>query len=439
MNISDFYKNEYSSYALYDSFRSIACYIDGLKPSARKVIHTLKKKPNSSTKVSILAGTVAAEQQYIHGQQSLEGVIVGLAQDFCGSNNMNLLVPEGSFGNRNIPEAAASRYIFVSKSPILETLLKKDDEPLLSEQEFEGTIIEPKFFVPTLPLILINGSEGIGSGFAQKILPRNPTNIIKAIKQYFSKSKMDSSLFDVWYKDYDGEIKNVEAGKWEIRGKIDRLNSSMFNITEIPVGISLQQYIKVLDKLESDKVIKSYVDRSEDNRFLFEIRCEREFLKQDDETILETLKLIKRVTENYTCISENNSVREFKSVEELFVAYCDIRYEFYSKRRIYLLEKYKSELQIAENKFHFVMDVMNKKVTIFQKTKDEIYQQLERKFVKKDDSYEYLLSMRVDTFTTEKLESLQKDIDKIKQLLDDVINTGCKEMWLAELKTIKER
>jgi len=440
MNITDFYEREYSKYSLYDSVRSIASFVDGFKPSARKVIHTLRQKPANTVKVSVLAGNVSSETQYIHGQVSLEGVIVGLAQDFTGTNNINLLVPDGSFGNRNIPESAASRYIHTSRTSIMEHIIRKDDDALLIKQEFEGIEIEPKFFLPIVPTILINGSEGIGNGFAQKILPRNPDNILKAIQLYLNKKKINESLFDIWYKGFNGEIRNLGDNKWEIRGSIQRMNTSMFNITELPIGISLQQYIKVLDKLETEKVIKSYVDRSENNTFLFEIRCEREFLKQDDEVILETLKLIKRVTENFTCIGKTNSVMEFKNVVELFNTYMDIRYEYYSARRIYLLKKCQMDLDIVNNKYNFVNGIINKTLNIFRKSKDEIYTQLESKnFYKKDDSFEYLLSMRLDNLTQEKLELLQKEIDKLKDVLQDVIDTDCVSLWNREIKELQKK
>lgn len=439
MKISKFYEEDYSSYAFYDAYRSLCSIVDGLKPSARKVIHTIRKNNiTSPQKVSILAGKVSFENEYLHSQVSLEGVISGLAQDFCGSNNLNLLLPEGSFGNRNIPEPAASRYIFTCKNSIIDDIFKKDDDKLLSQQEFEGTIIEPKFFVPVLPLVLVNGSEGVGTGFAQKILPRKPSDLIKCIIKYLKHKKIDTSLLDVYYNGFTGEYRNLGNGKWEIRGCIDRLNTSSFNITELPIGISLQQYIKVLDKLENDKVIKSYIDKSEDNKFLFEVKCEREFLKQDDEVILDTLKLIKRVTENYTCISENNSVIEFQSIEQLLLKYIDVRYEYYSKRRIFLLEKYKNEIEFLENKIKFISDVMDKRLVIFNKSKNDICERMEKlKYKKVDDSYEYLLTMRIDSFILEKVEVLKKEKQKVQELMTDVIDTSCSDMWIRELKQLE--
>jgi len=185
MNISKFLNEQYSDSALYINYRSTPSYIDGLKNSTRKVVYTVKKQNiKSQMKVSALGSKVVDTSGYLHGDTSIQGAIVTLAQDFCGSNNLSIMEPIGSFGTRHIPEAAAPRYIFTKPSKYFDYLFRKEDDHSLIEQEFEGEKIEPIFYVPTLPLILLNGSTGIGVGFASTILARDLNNIISIVNNF---------------------------------------------------------------------------------------------------------------------------------------------------------------------------------------------------------------------------------------------------------------
>ena len=446
MKIKDFYKNEFPSFALYDSYRKIACYVDGMKPSSRKILNTvIKRNIKSPQKVASLASLVSSDNEYLHGQVSLEDVIVGMAQDFPSTNNINVLIPEGSFGNRTIPDAAASRYIFTFKSPLNDLIFKKEDYDILIKQNFEGTEIEPRFFVPIIPMLLVNGNEGTGNGFAQKILPRNPISLIKLICEKLKGTNIDTEPeFDKlklpYYQGFTGKIIDVsidDKSKYEIIGRFERKNTSSFLITELPVNYKLSSYIKVLDKLEEDKVIKSYVDRSEDNTFLFEVKCEREFLKQDDRTILETLKLVQKVTENYTCFDQYNVIKEFQNMDEILDDYIKIRLSYYETRRNHLLNELQEQLNVASSKYNFVLNVIDNKIKVYKKTKQEISDQLENmKYYLVNGSYSYILSMPIHSFSIETLESLKKDQEKLIDGIAALKNTNAKKMWITELKEL---
>ena len=189
MQISDFFNKEFSSYASYDRYRSLGNFIDGLKPTARKLIaNAISNKINDPMKLSSFVMKMCDLYEYLHGPTSAEDAAVGLAQNFTGANNINLLKPAGSFGTRTIPEAAAARYIKTCKEKIIDKIFIPIDEHILIEQYFEGTKIEPRFYVPILPMILVNGNEGVGTGFAQKILPRDPKEIISFLTKKSSKS-----------------------------------------------------------------------------------------------------------------------------------------------------------------------------------------------------------------------------------------------------------
>ena len=199
MNITEYFNVDVCNSASYDNYRKIGSVIDGLKPSSRKCLYTIVKN-NISTpkKVSQLKSDAASQTQYLHGDQSLEGVIVSMAQNFAGSNNIPLLKREGAFGTRLIHAAAAGRYIFTCKEDYLDKIFKKEDEAVLIEQVFEGETIEPKYYVPILPMLLVNGSIGLTTGFTQKILQHNPKDLIAYIEAKLS-GKTPKKTIKPWF------------------------------------------------------------------------------------------------------------------------------------------------------------------------------------------------------------------------------------------------
>lgn len=445
MLISNFYNNEYADYASYDNFRSLGNVTDGLKPSARKVLYTARKQNvKSNLKVSIFASDISKMCEYLHGAVSLEGVIVGMAQDFAGSNNINLLLPEGSFGTRQIPVASASRYIFTKKSNIIDYLFKSDDDNILIQQEFEGSIIEPKHFIPIIPMILVNGSEGIGNGFAQKILPRNPNEIIKQLILRCTKPDAQYTNLVPYYKDFKGTIlwdSSNDKMSWVIKGLFERTNTTTIMVTELPISYDGSKYLSILNKLVDDKVITDYIDHSNENTFKYEIKAPREFVKKDDEYIYDKLKLYKRVTENFTCLGEDNSIKEFSNDGELFDYYIKIRLEYYTKRKEYLIEKLKSDLRISGSKFFFVKLVLEDKIKVFKQTKQSILDQIEKNdsfpFHKVNNTFLYITSMPISSFSSDTITELKEDIQQKKILLKEITEVTIQDMWVNELNDLK--
>ena len=438
MKISEFYNNDLVDYASYSTLRMIGSCIDGLKNSQRKAVFTvIEKNINKEIKVSQLASKVAEFAEYLHGDVSLQGVIVNLAQDFTGSNNLNLLVPEGNFGTRFTPEASASRYIYTYGSENLWNLFNKDDNPILIHQNFEGHDIEPRFYVPSLPLILINGSEGIASGFAQKILPRDPEDIKEQLYQHL-KNNSPILVPPPRYKGFSGTIMRDHENpkKWEIYGVFEFKNNTTVIIKEVPIGYSLKGYLKVLDKLEDDGVIQSYVDKSEDDNFHFEVKFKAADLKKYDvDKLAEKLKLVKTVTENYTCIDENNRVKVFESPEEILEHYVEIRLQYLSKRKDYLIQKISEEIRYDVSKYIFVKSIIDGELIVNNRPKKDIIKDLENidKIIKQDENFDYLLNMRIYSLTKEKLKELYDKIKNKKKELDEIRSLSEKEMWLKEI------
>lgn len=375
--------------------------------------------------------------QYLHG--GAQGVIVTMAQNYTGTNNLPVLTREGNFGTRFSPEASAPRYIYTMKEKYTDKLFLKADNDILIGQEFEGDKIEPRFFVPTLPLLLINGSEGISSGFAQKILARNPVEIQKYIENKINSNNKQIDL-KPFFNGFAGTIEQAEeSNKWFIKGAFRRKNLTSIEIVELPVGYNLKSYIKVLDKLEDDKVIRSYKDLSDGDTFHFVVNIESKALKAwSDDTVLDKMKLIKKVSENYTCMDENNKIRVFGSATEILDAFIDIRLEYFTKRKTSQLASIKNSLRILASKYIFINSVIQGKIEVNNKKKQEITEQIEQveNIRPSEGSFDFLLRMPIYSLTEEKVQELLKAIQEGKAEYGVVSKTDETAMWNNDLKAL---
>lgn len=430
IKIQDLLNKQLVNYASYDNIRKIGSAIDGLKNASRKVIFTvLEKKIKEKTKVLQLSNKCAEYADYLHG--SLDGVVVTLAQDFAGTNNIPLLQKFGNFGTRCIQEASAPRYIFARGSDELFDLFK--DSEILEQQYFEGSRIEPKFYTPTLPMLLVNGSEGVSSGFAQKILPRNPENLKKYILEKLSGKEPSEELLNPYAKNFKGNFrKDIEVpNKWYIEGVVEHVKNNEYLITEIPFTYDLKSYTNVLDDLVESKTIIRYSSESDGENILrFRVTLPRGV----NDSLITRLKLYKIVNENYTAIDENLKVREFKSAKEIIDYYIYIKLKFLQKRKTYIIEKLNKDFKILENKLRFLNMYISKELSITDKSKSELETELEKLNFDKFDGYSYLISMPMYSLTTDKIKELETSIEKLKKEIETVTKTSIEQMWRKDLK-----
>ena len=412
MNISDFLNEQYSNSALYINYRSTPSYIDGLKNSARKVVYTAKKNNiKSQLKVATLGSKVVETSGYIHGEASIYGTIITMAQNFCGSNNLPVLTPVGSFGTRHIPEAAAPRYIFTKPSDYFDFLFRKEDDCNLIRQEFEGEEIEPMFYVPAVPLLLVNGSYGIGVGFSSTILARNLKDVIKATKACYHGKKAEE-LVPSW-NGFDGEVSYLGNNKWEIKGKAE-LNGRKLLVKEVPISYSLTKYLDVLRKLKEKGVIDRFVDCSENDKFEFEITLSIAESKKELGKIMSDLKLVDMIAENLVCIDEHNAIREFSSVEEILSEYCKVRVSFLDKRIKSEIKRLEEEERYLYDCHRFVSEIVSGTMDVKSKSKKELEKILADE---KYGSIDKLVSMPIYSLTTDKVKELEKKLaDKYNEL-----------------------
>lgn len=413
VTLEDFFKDEYISFSVYDNVRKLGSYIDGQKNAMRKILHTvLQQNIDKFVKVSNLGPKVQDFAQYLHG--SLEGTVVNMTADYVGSgNNLPLLEGDGNFGSTFIPEAAATRYIFARMNPVLKQLFIKDDFVNLYHQNFEGAKIEPRYYMPTLPIIAINGSEGVSIGFAQKILPRNPVEVKKWVMQMADGVTPTADLTPYWNGMRCTVKQGDTAAQWVITGAFTRTSKHRVLITALPVGYTLSQYLSVLDKLVDDKVIKDYRDLSDNDLFEFELHVDAVFAAKPDEWILDKLKLVKKVTENFTCIDENNKIVIFDNMQQLLTEWYKKRIYFNNLRKVHLLKTMQEEVDYATAKATFIKGVVDGAIELKNITEDRV--------IKQAEAYNEILKGRVGKFLALPMRSLTKEeIQKLNDRVKDL-------------------
>lgn len=433
--VSDFLSNELVDYASYSTLRMIASAIDGQKNTSRKILHTiLTKNIKDKIKVSQLSSKMAEYTEFLHGDAS--SVISGMAQDFTGTNNMPLLAQKGNFGTRFKPEASAPRYIYTYGDKETFSIFNRDDNDILIKQTFEGTDIEPLFYVPNLPVLAINGAgPGMASGFKQWILPRNPEQVKTYIKNKLQGKKPRLKL-EPYYNGFNGTIEQGDnPNQWYIKGKCEKLSITKVLITELPVNTSLSDYIKELDKLEDDNVIRSYKDMSTDS-FRFEVTFNSADLKKlSDDRLLSKLKLVKTISELFNALDENNQVKDFENIINLIDYYYNVKLNYVALRKEYILSKLLYKISVAESKYNYVTAVIDDKILLKNKTKLQISAQIKPldNIIPIDDNYNYLINMPMHSVSKDTLKQLLDDVKKYKQEYKELELKTIEEIWLSEI------
>lgn len=319
MKIEDFVYGELRGAGRYFNERGLPGMMDGLKTGQRKVIATAAKiAAGQEIKVSSLAGRVVDIMAYHHGDAALQETIVKLAQDFPGSNNVPFLDALGSFGTSKKKQGSAPRYIFTRLSKEFHKFFDKRDQEVVTYLFDDGEQIEPRFFIPIIPTILVNGASGVATGYSSSIAQYDPKDIRRALLE-LSKTGAISKPLKPWVKGWKGKItKNNDTGQIQWRGCLTVATKTKIIITELPPKWDLMKYKAYLNELIEKDVIKDYTNQSGAAEWKFEIQCTREFTDSNtQEQLLEVLGLVEKDTENIVCWKADGTIGVFTNVEEL--------------------------------------------------------------------------------------------------------------------------
>ena len=449
LTVKNFVDREMIHFSKYDNERSIPSLIDGLKTSQRKIIYAaFQRNLVKEVKVSQFSGYVSEKSAYHHGEASLNACIVGLAQDFVGSNNINLLYPSGQFGTRlqGGKDSASDRYIFTRLEKITRYIFRSEDDIVLKHREDDGLQIEPECYYPIIPMILVNGAKGIGTGFSTDIPCHNPIDIIEYISEKLE--GLDSQVQLVpFYNKFKGTISESgeTAQKFIVEGilKVNNKKGEV-EINELPVGLWTDDYKGYLEKLIDDPKlqgnIKSYIDSSTDTDVNILVKFNRDYLASlSMEDLKNKLKLIGGVSEsNMHVFDQNERLVKVKCPKEIIDRYYAVRLAKYKQRKELLLVKLAEQLTYIKGMVAFISGIINNEITISNKPESEIYKILENcQIPKKNDTYDYLLAMSMKSLCKEKVDELTERCSSLEKEHRELSKSTPEQIWLSELEELK--
>ena len=450
-----FINSELMEWSMTNNNRMIPNIMDGFKPVQRKILYCFHKKGiRGEIKVTSLTGSIMESLSYHNGDASCNKAIVSMAQNFVGTNNINLITGKGNFGSRlkGGENAASPRYIFTKLTDLTPHIFIKEDNDVLSYLDDDGELIEPIYFVPIIPMILVNGGSGMGSGYSSDVPSYNPTEIITYLQNKIKGKK--NIILKPYYKDFKGEIVDEpENNRYISRGIMNKMSDHIYEITELPIWTWNDSYYEFLDDLSEDKkdaksgklirkaYIRDWMKETNDKDVKIKIYLHKDVPQEFISNIWKSLKMESYISyNNMYLFDENRHIKKFDSQYDIIDHYYNVRLEFYKKRKEYQLQQLKFDIEVIKNRMLFIKSVIEDKIKINRRSRDEVEKDLVNlNLLKVNDSFAYLLNMSIISLTKEKLVELKEEFDKSKEKWKNLNDTTIENIWLSELDELKKK
>jgi len=468
VNYSDFVNKELVCFAKYDVMRSIPSMVDGFKPTLRKILYcAFKRNLKADLKVAQFAGYIAEHSAYHHGEVSLQGAIVNMAQNFVGSNNINLLTPSGQFGTRlqGGKDAASARYIYTRLERIARVIFHPDDDPLLDFQNEEGQSIEPYWYIPVIPMVLVNGAEGIGTGWSTSLPNYNPRDLVNLLRRFIKKQSLANETLCPWYKGFKGSIvqnDNTDRSGYEVVGAASRTGTNTIEITELPVKRWTQDYKEFLAKLveTGDDGARGRIDdfreyHTENNVHFCLNGIADQMKALENEGLEKALKLRSSIsTSNMVFFDKEGKIKKYANEMELVTDFAELRLEYYQKRKDFHVNRLRREKEHLDSKVRFILMVIRNELVVSNRKKVELLVDLRQRGFKtqhqifhggdgteaedtdKRTGFDYLLGMPVWSLTHERVEEMKRQMKEKTAELETLEKTSIGDMWLRDLDAV---
>jgi len=468
VSYSDFIGKELIHFSKYDCDRSIPNLMDGLKISLRKILFAaFKKNLKTEIKVAQFSGYVSEHACYHHGEASLNAAIVGLAQNYVGTNNINLFMPNGQFGTRlqGGKDSASERYIFTQLNPITRVIYRQEDDAILKYLDDDGTPVEPIHYCPIIPMILVNGSKGIGTGFSTDIMQYNPLHIIDYLIERCEIPSDSSSApkqnISPYYRNFTGKIYEIlcddDCSKYLIKGSYDKTSPKKIRITELPIGTWTDDYKQFLEGMMDkqsksyNSLVKDYNDMSTDAVINIEVILNESV--ENIETVdskVTGVNGIEKLFKLYTTQTTNNMhmfdneerLKKYNNVYEIVEDFYIVRLAYYEIRKQYLLDRLQASLVILTDKARYIMEILEDTLDLRKRTRQEIVSILEEKQYHKEGidcaGFKYLIKMPMDSVSVENVNKLLEEKALNEQRIAELQAKTGKDIWLSELTELRE-
>jgi DNA topoisomerase II len=443
---------------------------DGFKECQRKIFFAIRMRNyKKALDLEKIMGAVKEITSYHHGAPALLETIVKMAQGFVGRNNIPLFVNKGEFGTRSGVKGvggdhAAPRYIATMEEEISRCIFSSLDDDLLVRLYEDNELVEYDFYMPVVPMLLINGAEGIGCGWSTTIPNYNPVDLVEWIRMWLNGKEKELAPLKPWFRGFKGTIDLIREEKedkiigWKSQGILEKCEKEWkgwWEVKELPIGLWTKPFeewlVYLYDgtipkdkkwKKNDVKYIKQIKDYSGANHVHYIFEPTKDFIPDintpNNFSILQTKGSLK----NMIAIDENNFPHKFDSPEEYMYIFCPRRLNFYQKRKNHLLKILNLDLAKASNKFRFVKGVVDKKLNL-HKTDEELERILSSDMWKfdrlgslsetKEPSFDYLLSMQMRSMTIAKLQELEKEREKIQKQIADIEIKTSKDLWIEDL------
>ena len=430
LRYDEFIHKDLVHFSYYNLERSIPNMMDGLKTSQRKILYAaFKRNLTQEIRVAQFAGYVSEHTGYHHGEASLNETIIGMAQDFMGANNIPWLVPQGQFGTRiqGGKDAASPRYIHTYLQPRVRKIIREEDFEILKYRDDDGLPVEPEWYAPVLPMILVNGARGIGTGYSTYI-PQCDPKVIKRmlLNKLKNGTELDTEKLVPYFEGFKGTYTDEGAVG------VFKKEKDEYVVTELPPGTWTADYREWLEKELAEGRIKDFVDTSTDQDIHIRIKG------IDDKVLVKSLTE-KIKTTNMHAFNHKGIITKYETLNDILAEFYDVRPGIYEKRRLHQIKILQDKFPYHKNVVKFIRDQIKDTPEVNLKKKslkecDEILQK--NKYEMIDGSYEYIMKLPVSAFTTEKITKHEKDMQDILAEIGRLEKTTWREMWIADLEAL---
>lgn len=434
ITISDFIANDWAQYADYDNRRSLPHIMDGLKITQRKAMYTAIRLPKGDKpiRVSQFSAEAANKTAYHHGEVSMVDTVVKLAQDFPGTNNCPLLQRHGQFGSRLSSKSAGARYIHTKLHSNWDTFFNKEDQEIVEPLYDDGDEIEPKYYIPILPMLLVNGADGVGNGFKSVILPYSVKDVAKACREVSKHGKVKTKLKPC-INGWNGTIEKVDR-QIILTGVLKVVHSTKIEITELPPSYDNEKYKKILNDLADSGFIRDYENKSTEDAWHWIISVPRSTTNLNQDELLSKFKLIEKTTENFVGWGMDAIAPiTFDSPEELVEYWHGERLNLYAKSIVNQIKKCKDRIRLAALKMEFIKWCLKND---FRKLSKKDFIEKSSSAIKNltEELAGEFVSIPMYKITTDEVRKLEDDIEKQLDELDELEKLTPEIMMETNLK-----
>jgi DNA topoisomerase-2 len=423
--------------------------VDGLKTSQRKVLFAaFKRNLTKEVKVAQFSGYVSEHSAYHHGEASLNGAIIKMAQNYVGSNNIPLLEPNGQFGTRlqGGDDSASERYIFTQLNPLARVLFPETDDAVLTFLNDDGVLVEPEYYVPILPFCLVNGISGIGTGFSTDIPSYHPLVLTDYLKKKLRGDSTEGIEFVPYYEGFKGSVTKVTDCKFQLRGKYEKVGEDKLRITELPVGTWTMPYIKYLEELldgvvdkdgkKQTPILKDMTNLSTELVVDITVQFPKGKLATMDSATIDKLLGISTTvsTTNMHLFDVDCKLHKYATVYEIIDAFFVTRHDTFRRRKEAQVDVMNAAMIKLSNRARYILDNLSGVVDLRKKTNQQVVELLEgMQYTKIEGDYKYLIKMPMDSVTEEHVAKILKDKAELERDLAILLATTVEQMWLKEL------